>query len=372
MKVKVLNLNSYYYSSTVHRQLQIALRNKGLDSITYVPLAKGYIPREDCRFEKESHVYVSNCYNKYDRNIFHKKHYKILKDMEKNLDLKRFDCMHAHSLFSNGFIALKLKEKYGIPYIVAVRGTDLNTFFKYLIHLRSLGLKILEQADKVVFLSVKYKDFLIQRYIPKDLRKNIDEKSLIIPNGIDEFWLNNKGNTKKLQNIKNFKLLHIGEISKRKNLTITLKALQILRNNGYEASLTAVGKVSDKSIFKKMGKLSYVNYIQPLGKEKLIEIYKQNDILVVPSITETFGLIYAEAMSQGLPVIYTEGQGFDGQFKEGEAGYHVNPFDARDIANKILQIANKYEMLSLNCINLCKKFDWESIAVDYGIIYERL
>ena len=38
-------------------------------------------------------------------------------------------------------------------------------------------------------------------------------------------------------------------------------------------------------------------------------IYRENDIYVMPSIIETFGLVYAEAMSQGLPVIYTRGQG---------------------------------------------------------------
>ena len=43
------------------------------------------------------------------------------------------------------------------------------------------------------------------------------------------------------------------------------------------------------------------------------------------SLGESFGLTYAEAMSQGVPVIYSKGQGFDGQFKEGVVGYHVDP-----------------------------------------------
>ena len=41
----------------------------------------------------------------------------------------------------------------------------------------------------------------------------------------------------------------------------------------------------------------------------------------MPSITETFGLVYGEALSQGLLIIYTKGQGFDGQIKEKLAGY---------------------------------------------------
>lgn len=40
----------------------------------------------------------------------------------------------------------------------------------------------------------------------------------------------------------------------------------------------------------------------------------------MPSHKETFGLVYAEAMSQGLPIIYTKNQGFDGQFPDGYVG----------------------------------------------------
>ena len=57
----------------------------------------------------------------------------------------------------------------------------------------------------------------------------------------------------------------------------------------------------------------------------------------MPSYTESFGLVYAEAMSQKLPVIYSKGQGFDGQFEEGLVGYHVSPYDVKDIANGILK-----------------------------------
>ena len=43
----------------------------------------------------------------------------------------------------------------------------------------------------------------------------------------------------------------------------------------------------------------------------------------MPSRYETFGLVYGEAMSQGLPIIYSKGQGVDGYFKEGTVGYGV-------------------------------------------------
>ena len=90
----------------------------------------------------------------------------------------------------------------------------------------------------------------------------------------------------------------------------------------------------------------------------------------MPSIHETFGLVYAEAMSQGLPVIYTKGQGFDEQFDEGIVGYHVDCYNAKEIAYRILDVLNHYNQLSKNCVKLCDKFHWNLITPEYINIYK--
>ena len=89
----------------------------------------------------------------------------------------------------------------------------------------------------------------------------------------------------------------------------------------------------------------------------------------MPSFTETFGLVYVEALSQGLPVIYTKGQGFDGQFPEGTVGYHVTPTESKDVAEKILKIAENYMKISSNCNNGIKKYQWKMISEEYLRIY---
>jgi len=370
--MKILNINSYYYSSTVHGQLQSALHSKDVDSLTYVPLAKEYVPRDECKFVNEDHIKKSTCYNELDRYFFHVKHNKILVDIKKRINIQEFDCLHAHSLFSNGYIALKIKESFGLPYIVAVRDTDLNTFFKYMFYLRRLGIKILKESDKIVFLSQPYRDYLIQNYIPKKMKEDILIKSEIIPNGIDDFWLKNKGTVKKLHDKKTLNLIYVGTISKRKNLNTTVKAVEILKNQGYNINFTVVGKVIDEFIFNKIKNLPYVNYIAPVSKEELLQIYRANDIFVMPSVTETFGLVYAEAMSQGLPVIYTRGQGFDGHFKEGEVGYSVQYNSGKEVVKRIKDILDNYEAISSNCAEKVDKFDWNKIAEYYKNIYKSI
>ncbi|WP_422123948.1 glycosyltransferase family 4 protein [Planococcus sp. X10-3] len=369
--MKILNINSYYYSSSVHFQLQNSLKYTSVDSTTYVPVSKNYIPRDDQKIIQEKNLKVSKCYNSNDRYIFYVKHKKILDDIIPRFNFEEFDYVHAHSLFSNGFIALGLKKKYGLPYIVAVRDADVNTFFKYVLYLRQKGIEILKEADKIIFLSEPYKNYVINKYIPKEFREFIFSKSKVIPNGIDDFWHLNKNSPKVISKQKNVKLLYVGAINKRKNLLRAIKAIDILESKGYNIEFNVVGKIEDKSIYHQLTQRNYFHYIAPLPKEKLIEVFRANDIFIMPSKTETFGLVYAEAMSQGLPVIYTKGQGFDEHFDNGLVGYHVNCYDIYDISGKISKILNEYNLMSLNSVELVKKFKWKKIAEEYVGIYNK-
>jgi L-malate glycosyltransferase len=89
----------------------------------------------------------------------------------------------------------------------------------------------------------------------------------------------------------------------------------------------------------------------------------------MPSFNETFGLVYIEAMSQGLPVIYSKGQGIDGYFNEGKVGFSVNPGNISDIATRIENILENYDEMNKNAITAVKEFKWSKIADKYIDIY---
>ena len=369
--MKILNVNSYYLSSTVHKQLQIALSTvRGIDSLTYVPLARGYIGREECQYKDDQRIVKAHCFNRWDRYIFHAKHTKIYRNAIETFDFADYTCLHAHSLFSNGYIALRIKESYGLPYVVAVRDTDINVFFKKMPCLRHLGKRILDGAAVVVFLSQPYRDHLLDNYIDGKDKDAFLAKSQIIPSGIDDFWFENKNDPKKQESTGVLRILHVGRVDKRKNVMTTLSALEEIRAQGKAVTYTVVGKVVDKKVYKEMRKRSFVNYLTPRSREELLEIYRGHDILVMPSLTETFGLVYPEAMSQGLPVIYSRGQGFDGHFVDGEIGYAVDSMDASDIADKILRIWSNYDEMSERCVELVDSFKWDNVVHRYKNVYE--
>jgi glycosyltransferase involved in cell wall biosynthesis len=91
------------------------------------------------------------------------------------------------------------------------------------------------------------------------------------------------------------------------------------------------------------------------------------------SHTETFGLSYVEALSQGLPVIYTEGEGFDNIYPEGKVGYHADSHNVEDIAHVIAKAIENYQQLKENVDGLDMSiFEWRSIAQKYYNLFNQV
>lgn len=366
--MKVLHVNINYPIRPLHQELVRALEKEKCNNVVFAPTYDSQI----CKFNLDENVILSECFKKRDRLFFFRKQQKILQACVKEVAFGDIDVVHAHTLFTDGNIAFKLNKFYGKPYIVTIRNTDINIFLKYKPWLIPLGLKILLNSKKVVFLSEAYKQKVIASYVPKKYKNNILAKSIIVPNGIDKYWLDNVKTHKREMSSDEIGLLSVCEIDKNKNIEETIEAMNILKDRGVKCSLTVIGRVKDDKILKMISKKDRVYYIPPMPKQKLIDYYNNLDIFVMPSHTESFGLVYAEALSQGLPIIYTRGQGFDGQFSEGEVGFAVSDEDASELADVIIKVYENYSQLSDNAIKGCRKFSWELIAKEYGRVYGEL
>lgn len=363
--MKILHINCNYTGTTLHQLMIENLDDLGFKNQIYVPTYNKNL----AVIKPNDNVIVSECFKKWDRAVFDYKQNKIFADIQKKTDTASFDLIHAYTLFTDGNCAMRLSKKYGKPYVVAVRNTDVNDFFAKMVHLRHRGIKIMQNASAVFFLSESYRRRVFERYVPKKLHDEIMAKTHIIPNGIDDFWFENAPSEPKNENNDKINLVFAGRIDKNKNVPTVQRAAQILRDKGYNVSLTVVGRPCDKGEYEKIKSDSFTNVLPAKPKEELIEIYRQNDIFVMPSFTESFGLVYAEAMSQGLPVIYSRGQGFDGQFSEGEVGYSTDSHSASELAERVLQCMENLEQLSKNAMSGARKFNWYDICRKYSEIY---
>lgn len=363
--MRIFHINCNYVGNALHQIMAENLESLGYENQIYVPVYSKAVsvitPNEN--------VCVSECFKKWDRIVFDYKQKKIYRDIESKFNVSEYDCIHAYTLYTDGNCARRLSEKYGVPYVVAVRNTDVNSFFRLMPHLRKRGVKTMLKASAVFFLSEAYRKQVFDKYIPERYKEEILKKTYIIPNGIDDFWLNNSYRCEKEPD-KTIKLIYAGRIDKNKNIPTTQKAMNILQKEGYEVSLTVVGRVEDKAEYDMIIRNPYTRYIPNQKKEDLITLYRDHDIFVMPSFTESFGLVYAEAMSQGLPVVYSAGQGFDGQFENGKAGYSVDAHSAESVAEGIKDVIKNYRLICGNVNDCARKFKWSEIASKYDDIYQ--
>ncbi|MBS7614117.1 glycosyltransferase family 4 protein, partial [Candidatus Bathyarchaeota archaeon] len=72
-----------------------------------------------------------------------------------------------------------------------------------------------------------------------------------------------------------------------------------------------------------------------IPRDEVPHYYAMSDIVVVPSLQEAFGLVVAEAMASGKPVIGTSVGGIPDQIIDGYNGFLVRPRDPSEIAEKI-------------------------------------
>ena len=94
----------------------------------------------------------------------------------------------------------------------------------------------------------------------------------------------------------------------------------------------------------------WVKLMDSIPQTELIKLLSINDIFAMPSVPETFGLVYVEAMTQGLPIIYAKGEGFEGFYKDGEIGYGVDADSITDISDKIELLIKSYNRFAINVV----------------------
>lgn len=302
----------------------------------------------------------------YKRNV----KYKWLKNNYNNL--LNTNIVHAATLFSEGSVARAINKDYGIPYIVSVRGSDINFYFKYMLHLHKLGKDILNNAYKIVFITPKLRDNFFNLRTLRPIKNRLLEKSCVIPNGIEDFWLQNKNFIRNV--IDPYSIIYIGRFDKNKNVKKLAKAVLMLQRKYKNIRLTMVGGggCQHEQIIALCEKYPNVlNYVGAIyNEEKLCEIIRKHGIFAMVSHSETFGLVYVEALSQGLPVLYSLNQGIDGMFAEN-VGEKADSHSLKSIVSALDKLITNYSNYD-SIENSINKFDWKTIANNYIKIYNSM
>lgn len=372
----VLHITNDYSGSTVYKNLVGELDNLGIKQVVYTPVKSvaNIGKNRICLKTDGSDIIYSHILNKTtDRLLYGAKVRKICKDIETKVDLSKVSFIHAHTWFSDGGAAYLLSKKYNIPFIIAIRNTDLNIHHKFFLHYRSFGRKILNHAKDIILIG-EYQRSFFSNYNKID--NIIKSKLRVIPNGVSSFWIENSQPFKSQGSIRKYKILYVGTFIKRKKLFELQQAvIEIFTKQNVICELNIVGNhgKQTRKIFRKIK--AYRNLFKYHGRVEnnnaLKKIFRDCHFFAMPSRNETFGLVYVEAMLQGLPILYTANEGIDGFYQEKIGEKVSKKADVLEIQNALLTMIENYASYEIPTAKLLENHNWKRIALTYQKLYQQ-
>lgn len=371
--MKILHICNDFCGSKVHANLYAELDKQGVQQTVYSYYRNASLAGKNS-FEGEATEFVYRpILSTYHRILYHKKIRDVYNDLERQLaaSLQTYDLAHATTLFSDGAVALRLYKKYGVPYFVTVRNTDINEFLGYAPHTWVTGIKVLKAAKKIIFISKALKENFCRHPVIRLHLKEIENKFVIQPNGIDAYWLEN---IKETPAEENHNVIYVGRFDYNKNVMKLCQSILEMRNTFPDIQLHLVGGdgrywgggVVKNIAYKNPETIIYHGKIY--DKAILKDIYSRCSVFAMPSYHETFGLVYIEALTQHLAIVYTKGQGVDGMLdrRVGESVKASSKADIKGAIEKIFRHRSNY--LAAEVVDF-DQFRWDAIASRYIVLY---
>lgn len=364
--MRILHICNDFCGSKVHGNLARELDELGAEQTVYCPVRQeNLLGKNQFNAKNISFVY-SFCIRPWYKYVYHYKASKLYKDLKRNVNLKEVDFIHAHTLFSDGAVAYKAFKEYGVKYAVAVRSTDTDDFIgRRMFHAFPMGKKILLNASRIYFISASGKKQFVSSNFVKSILSKIESKFELRPNGIDKTWLENithEGHSSKT-------ICYVGTFIPRKNIErVALAIGELRKEDPYKnVKFRIIGGGGDAN--NKVAQLiaKHTDFIEYAGvikdKEQLIASMRECGLFAMPSWGETFGLVYIEALSQNLPIIYSKNDGIDG-FYDDSVGIAVDAYSIEEIKNAIKTILDNRSAYSNAKVDF-NVFNWSEIATKY-------
>lgn len=250
----------------------------------------------------------------------------IIKDLKKKNIVP--DLIEAHKLTVEGLIGQRLAAEFSRPLVCDIQGgTDL-TVLKIKVDLRHRYREIAKMS-KLVFPYAPWVVDHFNRLI--GLEKNKCQCLPVLP-GFDSLKPSSPTKSNRL-----ITLMRFGD-RKNKNVAGLIGAIQKLKSERPSLTLDIYGGGNPDSLIRikkdieKAGIEDRIIFRGPITNNRLPEIMSEYSALVMPSFSETYGLVYVEALFCGVPVLFSKGRAIDGYFETKSIGYACDPASIDDIA----------------------------------------
>ncbi|GEM46148.1 glycosyltransferase family 4 protein [Deinococcus cellulosilyticus] len=300
--------------------------------------------------------------------------------LQAHLDFSGFDIINCHIFFF-----APLLQQLGLPFVYTVRSIEALDLKKRGVtpsadHLKNMDMQkqLVEMAAHLVVCSEAERQH-VQAYFPDSAPISV------VPNGYEVEAgrkMNQRSFARPLK-----KLLFVGRFTERKGIDILLGAYALLLKERPEVQLTIVGGnsgMNDRLFLSKLiegvdasllGRVQYTGWLD--DEQRLDEIYRDHDVLVVPSTYEPFGNIVLEGFATGIPVVASNIGGPAEIISHQWTGWLFQNADVQDLKNSLMEVLDcpprQLEAITRNAQQaLLQHYDWKSVATQTLQVYSVL
>lgn len=292
------------------------------------------------------------------------------------------DLVHAHHPFLLGDTAARVAQTYGLPLIFTH-----HTLYEHYTHYVpgdsprmqrfaiALASEYTRLCDAVIAPSESIGELLAQRGVRAD-------KIRVIPSGVDTraFSHGDGGRWRQRFGIPDEAMVvgHVGRLAMEKNLGFLAAALArfLARHSGARALIVGAGeaRMVMHEYAAREGVADRFHYTGKLHDQALIDAYHAMDAFAFASHSETQGMVIAEAMAAGLPVVAINASGVREVLRDGVNGIML-PGDAVDTyanALETLQSSVRRDALRQGALESARTFDERRCAERCLAVYRQV
>ena len=289
---------------------------------------------------------------------------------------EKLNILHVHYAIPHASAAVNAKQilaTYGIelPIVTTLHGTDITLLgkdksFKPVIEYA------INMSDAVTVVSEALRKETLDYF-------NVKKEIKTVPNFIDMSLYQQKVDHKLRSNFakeEEFLITHISNFRKVKRVKDVVKIFEKV-NKEISSKLLMIGdgpeRIKAEELCRKLGLAKKVKF---LGKLRVIEkMLAISDVFVLPSETESFGLVALEAMASNTAIISTNSGGISEVNIEGRTGLLSNVGDVDKMAKDTISLLKNSELLERfksNALAHAKSFSLKNILPKYNTIYQSL
>ncbi len=288
------------------------------------------------------------------------------------------DIIHVHSPFLLGRLGAYAARQYSLPLVFTF-----HTLYEQYVHYLPLARQTTKHLVKTIVKDFCNRCSLVvspSRLVESHLREmGVRARVAVIPTGIDlkefaspdPFWLQDNYRFSPADDV----LLFVGRLGKEKNITFLIESFYRLHLKNPNLRLVIVGGGPMEGELRRLclhrGIDGKVIFTGVLPREQVVSCYSSAHLFVFPSVTETQGLVIAEAKAAGLPVVAISAYGAAETVRHGEDGLLTEPGMDSFCAGivKLLQDRELYEKMQrialLNAKELSSGYSAEKMLAYY-------